>query len=358
MVDEIVIHLGDCKTGTTSIQSVLAAGAWESDAGDICYPARFNHIPLAKTLTMPGETDKQEKRFTKLRRRMDQSDAAHGVVSAEHFEFVDPELLHDALQRHLPGYMSRIRLIAYVRPHADRLLSSFAERNKKGRFMKSLPALHDVMLANGKLLYAPRFRKWRAVFGDSFTLRPFLRDQLYQGDVVQDFFRFVLGSRDFRITRDVDRNRSLSVEDIAMLRAFHRVFRAQDHALKDQQKAFGWFMSNDLSERPDPGATRPRLHRALAERVVEAYRADAMALDAEFFDGTPMQDALEAAPGKAAEQPQSFAPEDHFSAAEIRRYEALAAFLKHLIESDPRHFLWAVRPEEQRRAEPPRDSET
>ena len=66
MVEEIVFHLGDCKTGTTSIQTVLSRGAWVSHAGPIAYPARFNDIPLAKTLSVPAEAPHEAERFGNL----------------------------------------------------------------------------------------------------------------------------------------------------------------------------------------------------------------------------------------------------------------------------------------------------
>ena len=90
MIEEIVFHLGDCKTGTTSVQSVLASGAWESEAGQIAYPAKFNHMALARTLSVASEKQFQIKRFEKLRQALDNSDARYAVISAEHFEFVDP----------------------------------------------------------------------------------------------------------------------------------------------------------------------------------------------------------------------------------------------------------------------------
>ena len=98
MVEEIVFHLGDCKTGTTSIQTVLSRGAWVSHAGPIAYPARFNDIPLAKTLSVPAEAPHEAERFGKAREAFEQSDAAHGIISAEHFEFVDPEAVARALR--------------------------------------------------------------------------------------------------------------------------------------------------------------------------------------------------------------------------------------------------------------------
>lgn len=350
MVGEIVFHLGDCKTGTTSVQSVLAAGAWSTAAGagaDILYPARFNHIPLAKTLSVPKEMPHEAARFAKLRSAFEASGAAHGVVSAEHFEFVDPELVAAAIERHLPDYAGRIRLIAYVRPHADRLVSTFAERAKKGLFMDSLEAMHERLVADRLLFYTPRFEKWRALFGPAFTLRPFVRDRLYQGDVVRDFFSFVLGGGGFDLTRPTDANESLSVQDIAMMRAVHAQLRGRAK-LRGSQQSLGWYMADLLGKEADPAGTRPRLHRRLADQVVATYRADAAALDAAFFDGTPMSDALEAAPGKAVAEAQSFTPEDHFSAAELRRFRAWAKLLGRIMAADPAQFDWAVRPPSQR----------
>ncbi len=349
MVKEIVFHLGDCKTGTTSIQSMLATGAWKSDLGDIVYPARVNHIPLAKTLTETREMQFETKRFTKIRQAFDASNADYGVISAEHFEFVDPARLHAAIQRHLPAYAGRIRLLAYVRPHADRLVSTFAERTKKGMFHQPLAAMHEKLVKDRLLFYTPRFEKWRALFGEAFTLRPFVRDRLYQGDVVQDFLHHLLGSEAFDITRPTGHNESLSVEDIAMLRAIHRHIHQDTKTHKLQQQALGWYMSEFLAAIPDKGSTKPALHKALATRLTETYAADAAALDAMFFDATPMSDALAAAPGKAVEQAQSFRAVDHYDAGQLRQFKAWAQLLLRMMKADPGHFSWAMRPPTQRR---------
>jgi len=348
MVNEIVFHLGDCKTGTTSIQSALAAQAWTSQAGDITYPTRLNHIPLARTLSMPREKRFEEARFTKLREAFQASDAAHGVVSAEHFEFVDPEAVHAAILRHLPDWAGNIRLVAYVRPHGDRLVSTFAERSKKGLFLQSPEAMHEQLIKNRLLFYTPRFKKWRATFGNAFTLRPFVRNRLYKEDVVQDFFRYLLGSEAFDITQPTARNESLSVEDIAMLRAIHQYIRKETNSYHLPQQAFGWYMSDLLAATPHASHTKPRLHKALAQQVVQTYAEDAAALDAEFFDGTPMSDALAATPDKAIKVAQSFRPEDHYDASELRRFRVWAQLLLRMMQANPGHFNWSIRPEDQR----------
>ena len=356
MVKEIVIHLGDCKTGTTSIQSVLASGAWKTPTGGvgggIIYPARFNHMNLAKTLTVEEVKPFQEKHFAKLRKAFDESDAAIGVISAEHFEFVDPALVKAAIEQHLPEYADHIRLVAYVRPHADRLVSTFAERTKKGLFYKSLSAMHEKLVDKRTLFYTPRFEKWRALFGERFTLRPFVRDRLRHADVVQDFFHYLFESDEFEITRATESNESLSVEDVAMLRAIHRHFRQNPNIHQMQQQSFGWYMSDLLAATPGRGDTRPRLHKALAQQVVDTYHDDACALDEAFFEASPMVDALQAAPDKAVATAQSFKAVDHYDAAQIRHFKIWAQMLMRLILADPKHFSWAMRPPEQRGLHP------
>ncbi len=353
MVRDVVFHLGDRKTGSTSIQSILARQGWVAPGDSIVYPTLFNHIPLAKSLVVPEERRFETQRFARIRTAFDDSDANHGVISAEDFEYVDPQTVRDAIDRHLPAYADRVRLIAYVRPHADRLLSAYAERVKKGVFEGTLDEFHEDILQKGMLLYAPRFEKWRAVFGDRFTLRPFVREALYRSDVVWDFFHYLFGDRPFEITGPTRENESLSVEDIAMLRMIHRHVRKHARRPGRAQQAFGWYMSNFLGGEPAPNGTRPRLHRSLADRVVHDYRDDAAALDAAFFEDTPISDALAATPDKAVEQPQSYRAVDHFSPSERRHFRIWARFLARLIDADPEHFMWAVRSPEQRAPHPP-----
>ena len=356
MVREIVFHLGDCKTGTTAIQSVLASGKIESEKS-ICYPTRFNHIPLARTLSDPQERPFQKKRFTKLRRAFDQSDADIGLVSAEHFEFVDPTEIRRAIDTYLPDYADRVRLVAYVRPHAERLVSTFAERSKKGQTRKTLEFMHEQLLARGRLMYTPRFSRLQELFGARFTLRPFIRSHLQDGDVITDFLNLVFQGGAFTLSSATQPNETLSVPDIALLRHLHRKIseltndKPKPH---EAQKALGWYMSDMLTSMRQENAEKPRIYRELAEKVVEVYAGDAAMLDDLFFEGTPMSDALEQAPHKAVEHPQSFRAEDHLTEGELRQADVWAALMARMIDADPQHFAWALRPEEQRDPKPPR----
>ena len=348
MVGDVVFHLGDCKTGSTSIQRVLAQKAWQADGISMLYSTGGNHIPTAKTLTQKKEFKFRGLRFGQLNRHLTKSRADYAVVSAEHFEFTDPSVLSDAVQTYLPKFAGKIRYIAYVRPHAERLMSSFAEQSKNGQIHHSVEDLHRLYQENGRLFYTPRFEKWRRVFGDMFTVRPMIRDRLYKQDVVTDFFHYLLEGKPFKITNDTAANVSLSLEDLVMIREMRRHIRKNSTGLGKPLQVFGRHFGRVLASQRAVEGTKLRLHKALAEDVVQVYREDAIALDAGFFEGTPMSDMLETAVTKAINKPQSFLARDHYNAREMRRILAVADMMQRLMEADPRFFTQAAKGPKQR----------
>lgn len=343
MIQELVFHLGDCKTGSTSIQYALANKSWQGEGLSVEYPTVVNHIPLAKSLTKPGEAKFQARRFGFVKRKFGSSTATHGVISAEHFEFTDPVVLRDAIHKHLPEFADRIRLIAYVRPHAERLVSTHSERVKIGVFHQPVQKLHHQLQKGGLLFYAPRFRMWRDVFGDQFTLRLMLRDNLHKGDVVEDFFNYLFEGADYCLKGEIEANRSLSLEDLAMLREVHLRIQHSVPQLTHPPKVLGRNLARLFASHAPGGETKPRLHRALAEDVIRVYQMDAAEMDKEFFKGTPMSAALKNTLFDAGEKPQSLDVKTYSSEQEIGRLHAFTDLLVRLMQADPRFFTWATR---------------
>lgn len=329
MVKQLVIHLGDRKTGSTAIQDALVAKAIQSPDARIFYPTGNNHIPLAKTLSVKALASQRDQRFGKLAKRIHRSDADIAVISAEHFESVDPVALQEALKEFFPDLLGRVRLLAYVRPHADRLVSNYAEAVKLGHFNGDLAAYHTMRLDKKPLNYTPRFTRWRDTFGSIFTLRPFVRSALVNGDIVADFAEFLLGDTPHQLAASPQSNPSMSLEDLAMMRLLQSRIAALPNGTKFQV-SLGKTLGTLLAEAPERPAnhTKPALHKALAEAVQQSYLADAQALDQAFFaPDTPMENALVAARDKAVDTPQSIAAEDHLSAEAIRMVELWAGLL-------------------------------
>lgn len=328
MVKELIFHLGNRKTGSTSIQDMLAQNAIVCADKTLFYPTKTNHISLAKTLGVNHSPAQRAERFTKLARRLGKSDADIGVISAEYFESVDPHILKATLDEFLPEYRDNTRLIAYVRPHAERFLSNYAEQIKLGQFYGSLEKFLEKMQKAGVLEYTPKFEAWRDVFGDRFELRPFIRDWLAHKDVVHDFIGYALGDVDFTLPKTEPSNSSLSLEYLALIREFQRVLR-QKKNLKQLQVALGKQLGRSLAQFPRHRHTRLALHTDIVEALIDSYHEDAISLDAAFFpEVRPMETALLSAREAAIPAPQSLQAEDILPQHEVQMVHVWATLIR------------------------------
>lgn len=347
MINELIIHLGDTKTGSTSIQKALVQKAYELPGQSICYPTKNNHIAMAKTLSQTRRVPQREARFNRVKQAFDSSSADYGVISAEHFQFVDPQVFAEAMETYWPGLKDRTRLVAYVRPHADKLLSAFSERVKLGSTMGTFEKFCDTLSDNEAIDYLPRFQKWRDIFGDRFTLRPFVRQELFRQDAVSDFFRVMLGNEDFRISDGISANTSLTLPQLSLLREMHEIFTVQLKArgaartpvTTEARNAMGRTVSERLRA-SGLGQTgeKIRIPEHLADRIATRYRADAEALDAAFFEGRPMSAALEKIASKTTAAPQRLNAEAHFSDETVASFRIFAGLLADMLLDDPKGF--------------------
>lgn len=332
----LIIHIGDHKTGTTSIQNTFAAGRVRLDGHSLLYPAAMAHNYLRPHVESFAKGNPLETRhadqpgLADLGAQIRDAGADFTVISAEEFEGIDPLVLQQVLKTYFTDAYDEIRIVAYVRPHAARVLSTYAEEIKIGQF-KGLPEdYHEITAFMGRFLFAPRFKAWRKVFGDNFVLRPMVRDRLAEGSVLHDFIRTSCGDVDFAIEDSDNHNESLCLEDLVLLRL------AQEQLAKRKwgvRHAFGWELAHQLNALPRPaGKTRLEMHRALAEQIRKEYRDDARTMDTEFFGGEPILEAeLDKSLAKALPEAQSLRPKDHFSPDEIHTLKATAALLADLL---------------------------
>ena len=349
MIDELVIHAGDCKTGSSAIQAALRGRRWTGDVARVAYPTRSAHNDLAGTMVGKGKPGQADKILTRLNTRFSKRDGGLGVISAEHFEYVPPERLADALARNMPDLAGSVRVVAYVRPHAERLMSSYSERLKLGRSLDTPMDLYEQFDRNGRLDYAQRFGAWRGVFGDRFTLRPYTRSTLLDGDVVRDFLEYLFQGAPVTVTDSADTiNPSLSVEDLALLCDIHAHLRAKGPVAGRAATMIGRHLAGLFPPDPAVPRTKLKIDRALAARLQERYATDAAALDAAFFDGTPISDALARAGDGALEAPQDMRAETWFSPETLRYARGFAEAMAMTIEREPRWAARAARPPELR----------
>ena len=93
MVKELIIHVGDTKTGSTSIQQSLVQEAFKIDGKSYHFSGRSTHNHLAHVLQSGFDARAQRADFNPVTEALDASDADYGIVSAENFQFVEPEVL-------------------------------------------------------------------------------------------------------------------------------------------------------------------------------------------------------------------------------------------------------------------------
>ena len=295
MAKSFVLHIGDPKTGSSSIQEVLRHRQWDSPQATLDYPDQLNAFPLANALSDPKQAAQRAARWGSLAAWLRAAPADVAVVSAEQFFRVDPGVLLDTMNEFLPEHLQSLRVIAYVRPHANRLVSAFMQRSKAGLYQGDMEAFFDRSQGENLLRYAPRFQRWREVFGARFTLRPMIRSQLLNGDVVNDFMDFALNGAPFTLRGTVQANTSLPLEHLAGLREVQAILK-RNQIPGGTRHSVGDHVGRTLA-RIRPGAgTRLQISQALYHDIKAYCQSDAAALDAGFFGGQPlMAQALEQA---------------------------------------------------------------
>lgn len=334
MINGLVIHIGDPKTGTTSIQKALQARACTCDSITIEPQEELNASALANCLIPNKSPQKYEKEFQKKRRWAAKADADLGIISAEFFSGVDPQVLMKALHEFLPDYADSTRIISYVRPHSARALSGYAQRVKTGTYNDTLKKFVKFLMKRPLLNYHPRFQRWQDTFDDRFTLRPFVRDEMQAQDVTKDFFHHALGGAKFTLREQEKANESLSVEEISAMRMIQ-------HVLIDRKVpkflclSLGAAIARDLAKIPERPQTKLRLDRVSAARLRSRFRDDARKLDDQYFGKPLMETELHRALESSVPEVQSLQAEDYFCTASIDEMGRIAGEIADLVLDKP-----------------------
>lgn len=329
----LIIHIGDHKTGSTSIQLAFAKKLVELPGKAVMYPAKLAMNawgPRCVDYVQTADPEAQataRRRLQQLAARMDKSDADFVLLSAEAFERVPAQTLRQVVDEIFAPVVDDIRIIAYVRPHAARLTSSYAERIKVGTrdaVTSSLGEFVAQRIKVGEFQYLPRFTAWAEQFPDQFILRPMVRALLYKGSLVEDFLHHAFDGQPYQLEADGAANESLCLEDLMRLKVI------QQHQLPtiDQplRLKLGWEMARVISHLPPPKKrSKLQLHRTLAKEIQTTYLEDARAMDQRFFAGQPiLEQELQQAVRRARRKPQSNRPADYLSAEDIRSLTMLS----------------------------------
>lgn len=338
MVRQLVLHGGDCKTGSTILQTMLAREDCTPEGVTLFTPGNGNHGGLARGLGDKPELYPQ--RWRRTSRRVLQEDCDLAVLSSELFEFIAPDKVAAAVTTHFPDHAADMRVILYIRPHVSRVLSQFAENVKLGHSMGNLADFVEGFIKSGRLSYSDRLARWQAAFDSRLTVRPFVRADLALGDVRHDFLRQVLGDTPYSL-RDSgqDDNAALPVPDLALMRYLQSVFASADPLPMDNRVVFGKQYGRLLRDdpRPERGA-KLKLTRALYDRLRTACLDDAKEMDRRWFAKPCFEMALEQAGQDLIASEQSLEAEDYFAPETLRQANAWARLLLRQMDDPPEDF--------------------
>ncbi len=204
---EFLLHIGQSKTGTSSIQRVLGARRPALAAEGICYPASpgwANHGLLPASLAPlaqlghfnPALWDGMgpEARIARFRREFQAEMAGlpattrRVILSAEQCTgLLTTREAIAALRDLLAPWATRFRIVMYLRRQDTHVASSYVQALRVAQIAPpSLPKAGPERLAHYD--YARVLEDWAAVFGDAaMEPRIFERAAMVNGDAVDDF---------------------------------------------------------------------------------------------------------------------------------------------------------------------------
>jgi len=279
----VVVHIGMGKTGTSSIQYLLAANRPVLADHGVLYPrvpGRGRHTRLGLSVKPDTELARTPawnrmgrpvpQRFRRRFRRNllaeTASTAAHTVLFSDEalFGLVDESLLR--LRALTSKIGSSVRVVAYVRRQDDHLASLYQQEVKVGETRRieewvstsGLPG-HD---------YHARMSAWRDVFApDELVVRRFERSSFVDGSLYADFIDAAgIDIDPQELIPSETRNLSLDAETTEFL----RILNLQ----RVEQGAEAWLIDNlEIVERlrqhrPGPTLTLPA---ATLDRIMERW---------------------------------------------------------------------------------------
>jgi hypothetical protein len=273
----LVLHIGTHKTGTTSLQTVLARAGEALGAAGLRYVEagrgkRFAHHPLAWAIRGRRRTPKTM--WDEVRAELAAHKGATNILSSEGFWFEDPASVREAL-----GDAGKVRVVAYLR-RQDKFLQSLYKQTVSGGRKADFPTWLVDMRRRGD--YYATLDAWAAQFGDeAITVRPYERGGKTI-DVVRDFLELFGADADAAMQdqKKGKRNPTPRRELLHFLRAFNQLDLDVDHeklllmAIKRNKKAY--VRSADL------------LSPEQCAEVMARYDDGNRAIEARWLEGRPL----------------------------------------------------------------------
>lgn len=286
----VVFHIGDFKTGSTTIQAALKV-AHDADSEELHYCRsgrgdRYNHYNLIAEIKNENFIPKLGG-WQALSEELRTIGSKQAVVSCEAFQGVSPDRIKSTIENNID---TAYTVVVYFRPHISKLVSSYSQRVKTGQTVCSLDEFVRSSLKHGKYEYQKRATRLESLFGDTgLIVRPFVRSELTGGDVLNDFCIDCLGFK-----TNVLEPYSVAHENVSPSHDILQVVRAYSEQLDThtnkklcdnvEQQLFG-----DLREHLEPIYSNAHTKLGLKEETLqllrEEYMEDALKFDEMYCSG-------------------------------------------------------------------------
>jgi hypothetical protein len=278
---KVILHLGEGKTGTTSIQrylSVRQSVLCNLGIGYITPDGADNHVCLAARLGIKVRVSGQEVSslksqcdilFKNMKSQVDSDKLQAVIISVEHIFMVDPVTTLSYLCQFFD--LDSIHVIAYIRDPVSQYVSRMQQRIKAS-YLIVPPHLYS------RDVYSP-VSKWVDQIGvDRVHVKPFSRDSLISSDVLVDFLSQLkaITGVDLPAASSVlnpggsesgRSNSGINVEQMSTVQCFRRiVYRNSNNILQRRSSRMVSFFE-DMNEVGQLG-TRPRLKPDIAAVIL------------------------------------------------------------------------------------------
>ncbi len=201
MIKKIFLHIGSHKTGTTSIQRFLNENKKNLSTKQSIAYLNLKKLEYISTLENPL-TQTLEMNLDVLEQLQNISED-YVIISDEEFSWINEKKDIEQLAKKLYGYAKEVEIIIYLRRQESLAISHKQQGAKGGRSeiaygheRKALPT--QLTLYSSKYLnFYEKIKKWSSVFGqNNLIVKIFEKEQLYHGDIVEDFCLLV-GIKDY-----------------------------------------------------------------------------------------------------------------------------------------------------------------
>lgn len=268
---KFIIHVGDAKCGSTSIQGSLKQARPSLLAKGLVYEtgsSGFNHVDLVRLVRPHARGNLEEsllrgKEIVETLRATLKKDQTV-LLSAENLLTLPPEEFLPILRQISPED-PEIKVVAYVRAPTDMYLSYAQQALKGTRYFPQPDSFHRPL--------DQRLSAWRDFpYVSEIRVRPFDRKRLTGGDVTEDFAGVLqdLTGQEIALPQTA-RNRSLSAEQMIALQHLRRS-ALPDHDGKlhpISARYIGWFLQLNKVEMI---GRKPGLSGAACAAVAKANR--------------------------------------------------------------------------------------